>query len=223
MKLPGRISRVDITEMREAGPEDARKFLSLHRLTVVNTYRDGTLSPPYAYDGVLRQWLDAVVIALTAIIDGQKSVCLRTTIRPPLLMRENLALPQEDDSPAFALLELPAGLIEEDDADEAGLCERARIETLEETGYQLSIDNFKNMGSAPFVSPGVIPERAFFFRAHVNDVTARTAPTGDGSPAEEGCDIMWIPLDDALKMCEFGEIADMKTELGLRRLASRWH
>ena len=35
-----------------------------------------------------------------------------------------------------------------------------------------------------------------------------------------GGDIMWIPVDDALKMCEQGKIVDMKTELGLRRLAS---
>jgi ADP-ribose pyrophosphatase len=220
VKLPGRIVRVDLKESREAGPGDARGFLTLHRLTVVNTYADGKTSAPYAYDGVLRQFLDAVVIALTASVDGRESVCLRTTIRPPLLMRDAALLPQADDQSRFALLELPAGLIEGGDVGEAGIRQRAALETLEETGYRVPVDGFEALGSAPFISPGVIPERAYFVSARVTDVSCRVLPAGDGSTAEEGCDIVWIPLDDAIKMCDFGEIVDMKTELGLRRLTS---
>jgi 8-oxo-dGTP pyrophosphatase MutT (NUDIX family) len=223
VKLPGCISRVALRERREATPDDARKFLTLYRLTVVNTYSDGTSSPPYGYDGVLRRSLDAVAVALTADIEGQRSVCLRTALRPTLLLRETLALPQRDGAPAFALLELPAGLIEAGDMGEVGLLRRAHIETLEETGYRISQDEFETMGSAPFASPGVIPERIFFVHARVADISDRTPPAGDGSPAEAGCDIVWIPLDEAVKMCELGVIADMKTELGLRRIASRWH
>jgi hypothetical protein len=35
---------------------------------------------------------------------------------------------------------------------------------------------------------------------------------------EEGASTRWIPIDEAISMCMRGEIADLKTELGLRRL-----
>ena len=43
-------------------------------------------------------------------------------------------------------------------------------------------------------------------------------PTTDGSPFEEGARLEWVSLDEALARCARGEIRDMKTEIGLRRL-----
>jgi hypothetical protein len=43
-------------------------------------------------------------------------------------------------------------------------------------------------------------------------------PGGDGSPFEEGARLEWVSLDEALARCASGEIRDMKTEVGLRRL-----
>jgi len=43
-------------------------------------------------------------------------------------------------------------------------------------------------------------------------------PGGDGSPFEERARLEWVSLDEALARCASGEIRDMKTEVGLRRL-----
>ena len=43
-------------------------------------------------------------------------------------------------------------------------------------------------------------------------------PPGDGSPMEEGCVLQFVPLAEALRMCDRGDIEDAKTELVLRRL-----
>jgi ADP-ribose pyrophosphatase len=187
----------------------------------VNHYEDGTRSPAYFYDAVLRKWLDAVVLVLTAEVDGVLSVCLRSCTRPPLVLRQELDLPIADDSPLSTLWEVPAGLIEENDVGIVGIKGRAAVETLEETGYTVSRDDFTLMPGAPFLSPGVIPERIYFARAHISDLDARSHPTGDGSPVEDGAVIWWVPVAHALAMCEQGVIADTKTELALRRLAAQ--
>lgn len=220
MKLPGRIKNVEIVEQRQVSSPDASAYLSLHSLKVQNTYSDETKSAVYRYEGVLRKYLDAVVLILTAAINGEPHVCLRTSIRPPLLLRRTLTLPQPDDDLPFALLELPAGLIEDADKGQDGLRARAAAETIEETGYVLPPAAFSLLGSAPFVSAGVIPEKMIFMRAAVSNVDDRIPPEGDGSPSEEGADIVWVGVDWALKMCDNGAIVDMKTELGIRRLAA---
>jgi ADP-ribose pyrophosphatase len=220
VKLPGRIKNVEIIEQRQVSPQNSTAYLSLHSLQVQNTYSDETKSAVYRYEGVLRKYLDAVVLVLTATVGRETQVCLRTSIRPPLLLRRTLALPQPDDDLPFALLELPAGLIEDTDKGPNGLRARAAAETIEETGYRVSPEDFSLLGSAPFVSAGVIPEKMIFMRAAVLNVNDRVPPEGDGSPAEEGADIVWVGVDWALKMCDNGAIVDMKTELGIRRLAA---
>lgn len=215
-----RIASLDILKTNDAFPGDPSAFLSLKRLLLVNRYDDGTASAPYSYDVVTRNALDAVVLVLTGIHHGRPSVCLRSCLRPPLLLRRSLDLPQPDNTDRVALLELPAGLIEADDWGLEGLLERASREALEETGYRIPPHGFDIMGSSPFVSPGAIPERIFYVRAEVSDTRCAIPPAGDGTPTEEAGEVLWIPVDDAVKMCEQGEIVDMKTELGLRRLVS---
>ena len=219
MKLPGRIASVDIIESRDLTPHATSSYLHLHELTMQTRYNDGTRSAPYRYEGVTRKHLDAVVVVLVAVVDDVPHVCLRTCIRPPLLMRERLDLPQPDPTRLFALLELPAGLIEDGDSGDSGLFERAAAETLEEAGYRVSPSAFAKLGAAPFNTPGVMAERCFYVRADIEDIHSRTSPEGDGSPLEVGGDIVWLPLAEAIAMCDQGEILDMKTELGLRRLA----
>jgi ADP-ribose pyrophosphatase len=220
VKLPGCIENVEIVKKEKVGKPEESSYLSLYSLRVVNTYTDGTKSEPYRYEAVLRKWLDAVVLILSAKIDGMDCVCLRTSIRPPLLLRPMIDLPQPDDERYFAVLEVPAGLIEDSDKGEEGLLRRAAAETFEETGYQLSPDDFVPLGCGLFVTPGVIPEKMIFLTAKIADIGLRMVPKGDGSPSEEGSDIRWVGVDKALEMCNKGEIVDMKTELGIRRLAA---
>jgi ADP-ribose pyrophosphatase len=212
---------VEIVERMDLEPGDTSAFLNIQRLKLVNHYQDGTKSPTYIYDAVLRKWLDAVVLVLTAEVEGVLSICLRSCIRPPLVLRQELNLPVEENSPLGTLWEVPAGLIEENDVGIGGIKARAAAEALEETGYTVSQDDFSLMSGAPFLSPGVIPERIYFARAHIADVGARNEPTGDGSPVEDGAVIWWVPVDNAIALCEQGVIADTKTELALRRLAAQ--
>lgn len=221
MKQPSPVHHVEIVERMDLEPGDKSAFLNIQRLKLVNHYQDGTKSPVYLYDAVLRKWLDAVVLVLTAEIDGVLSVCLRSCIRPPLVLRQELELPVKDNSPLTTLWEVPAGLLEENDMGIGGIKDRAAAEALEETGYAVSQDDFSLMPGAPFLSPGVIPERIYFARAHIADVDARNNPTGDGSPVEDGAVIWWVPVDKAIALCEQGVIADTKTELALRRLAAQ--
>jgi ADP-ribose pyrophosphatase len=46
-------------------------------------------------------------------------------------------------------------------------------------------------------------------------------PQGDGSPFEEGAQLEWVVLDEALARCADGRIQDLKTEVGLRRLREK--
>jgi ADP-ribose pyrophosphatase len=212
---------VRIVERHELTPPDAEAFLTLHRLTVQSTFTDGLTSDEFVWEAVLREHLDSVVLLLTAEIDGREHVCLRTSVRPPLLLRRELTLPLAERRRLDFLWELPAGLIERGDQGSAGIARRAAQEALEETGYRLLPDEFEILTGAPFVLAGVIPERMYYATAVVADPASSTPPTGDGSPAEERAALAWIPLDEGLALCERGEIDDMKTELGLRRLSAR--
>jgi ADP-ribose diphosphatase len=215
------INNVEIIGKTPGDPLDKQSFLELFRLKVINYYKDGTKSPTYRYDAVLRRSLDAVVVSLTARREGVTWICLRSCVRPPILLRSGLDLPQPDETVFKTLWELPAGLIEDDDIGVDGLKRRSAAEAFEEAGYRIDPENFEVFGGAPFVSPGVIPERLFYLHAQVEDVNEREIPPGDGSPVEDGAVIWWVPLDEALAMCERGEIVDLKTELGVRRMLAR--
>jgi type IV secretory pathway ATPase VirB11/archaellum biosynthesis ATPase len=58
----------------------------------------------------------------------------------------------------------------------------------------------------------------FYFTAVEVDPATQVELVGDGSPMEEGARTTWLLLDDAIAACVRGELADLKTELGLRRL-----
>lgn len=220
MTRPGHVRRVSITGRKDVAPRGEESFLSLHRLDVVNTFTDGTSGSEFTWDAVLRDQIDAVVLLLVGELDGRECLCLRSCVRPPLLLREGLALAVPDQRRHDFLWELPAGLLEIDDRGNEGIRRRAAAETLEETGYSIGPGEFEILPGSPFVSPGVIPERVHFVTARVAEPTAGSAPRGDGSPAEERASLWWLPIEEGLVMCERGEIDDMKTELGLRRLAA---
>ncbi|MCA1829348.1 MAG: NUDIX domain-containing protein [Myxococcales bacterium] len=107
-----------------------------------------------------------------------------------------------------------AGILEPSDE----LTARARAEAMEEAG--LRIERVELLGPPLFPSPGMCAELFHFVAAEVADQVPVT-PAGDGSPFEEGARLEWVALDDALRRCAIGEIQDMKTEIGLRRLAEK--
>lgn len=201
--------KISIELLEDLSPPQEPGFLRLRRLRLKNRVGD-TPTDEYTYDMVERPALDATVILLHT---HQNEVCLRSSLRPPLHFRA-------DPEPAV-LWEVPAGLIEPEEfaRGEAGIRNCAVREALEEAGARIEPSDLVPLGPPSWLSPGVIAERLHFFRAEVSRDEMVT-PTEDGSPVEAGGVIRWLPLTQALREAEEGRIGDVKSELGLRRLAA---
>jgi ADP-ribose pyrophosphatase len=216
LDAPPRIS-VEVLDDHTASTGSGEGFLRVRRLTVKNRHADGHESEPYRYDMVERDAMDAVAIVLEA--DGVHGplVCLRSALRPPLAFRPEYEIPLEADG-ACVLWEVPAGLIEPDEKGVEGILACAARETLEEVGLTISPASFSLLGPACALSPGMVGEKVHFVHAHV-DRSMRGTPTEDGSPVEERAQVRFVPIDEALAATRDGRIADVKTEIAIRRLA----
>lgn len=191
-------------------------FLKLRRLRMRNRRDDGSLSERYTCDAVARPYgQDAVVVV---IYDDAHRILVRDGLRPAVYMgRDPRAAPLPEAAPAMWCTELVAGIVEVADQGEAGLRERAAHEVLEEAGFVVDPATIQLLGAGMLPSPGSMVEKFYFCAARV-DPAAQRELAGDGSPMEEGAQTRWLALDEALAMCLRGEIADLKTELGVRRL-----
>jgi len=195
-------------------------FLAIRRLRLRNRRGDGSTSAPYVCDVVVRPYgQDAVVVAVYARdAHGRTSVLVRDGLRPALaLARDAAAAPLAELSARLFLTELVAGIVEVGDRGEAGLRERAAHEVEEEAGFVVEPARVQLLGAGAFPSPGCMIEKFYFCAVEV-DPREQRALAGDGSPMEEGAHTRWLVLDDAIAACVRGELADVKTELGLRRL-----
>ena len=100
------------------------------------------------------------------------------------------------------LIEACAGLLEEEDAEEA-----IRRETEEETGYHL--ESVTKLFEA-YMSPGSVTEKLHFFAAEY-EASSNTAKGGGESTHGEDIEVLELGLDEAPEMIEIGEIQDGKT------------
>lgn len=212
-KLPGHRVRL-ITEAPVA-PAD-RGFMYLRRLTLGLTFADGTQSEPFPYFTPHRSRMDAVIIVPHYEKNGETMVVLRSSVRPPLAIREAWPIPPRE--PVGELWELPAGLVEEDEANPEGLRGCAARELMEETGLEVDLAAVQPLGPPSFPSAGMMGECFYFFHGRV-DPAKRVIPTEDGSPLERLATIVDVPLRVALDACRAGEVQDAKTEMALRRFA----
>jgi ADP-ribose pyrophosphatase len=174
----------------------------------------------YPCDVVSRPGSDAVVSVLYQI-DGARRVhvLLRDGPRAPIYLRRQRRFVHPDPKVYLSLSELVAGLVEESDgAGDPGLCRRAAIEAREEAGLQVSAGEFRVLGGESFASPGTSDEKLRFCCAEA-PLAAGSAGEGDGSVMEQGASLVVLELGEAIRACRSGEIPDMKTELGLLRLA----
>jgi ADP-ribose pyrophosphatase len=176
-------------------------FLRLHRVDLAV----GPEREPFVYDYVTRVAMDAAVVVPHFLEDGVRYVLFRSCVRPPLALR---------GVASSALWELPAGLVEEEEDPR----ETAARELLEETGVDVAAMRLASLGAPVWVSPGVIPERLWFFHVEIEPVGVRRAGDGDATPLERGGLVAPASIDEALARSTRGELGDMKTELGLRRL-----
>jgi ADP-ribose pyrophosphatase len=195
-------------------------FLRLRRLRLRNHYRDGSRSEVYPCDVVSRRSSDAVVAVLYEI-DGARRVrvLLRDAPRAPIYLRSQGRFLHPDPRVYLSLLELVAGLVEDSDgAGDAGLARRAALEAEEEAGLRVPAGEFRVLGGESFASPGTSDEKLRFCCAPA-PLAQGSAGAGDGSVMEEGARLVSLELGEAIAACRSGAIPDMKTELGLLRLA----
>jgi len=194
-------------------------FLEIRRLRLRNRRADGSVSAPYVCDSIARPYgQDAVVVAIYARVAGVVQVLVRECLRPAhVFARDPARAPLPEPAPSLFVTELVAGIVEDGDHGERGLRERAAHEVREEAGFAVASDAVTILGAGMLPSPGSMVEKFYFTCVEV-DPAAQGALAGDGSPMEEGAVTRWLALDDAIAACGRGEIADLKTELGLRRL-----
>jgi len=115
-----------------------------------------------------------------------------------------------NDGPGW-ILEIVAGIIDK----ERDVISVARAELLEEAGYE--VDDLEPI-SAFYASPGGSSEKIYLYLAH----TQRKISSGGGLTDEhEDIQVVEIPLDEAMKMVETGEICDAKTIIALQWLKLR--
>jgi ADP-ribose pyrophosphatase len=198
-------------------------FLTLQRHRMRNVFQDGGASPWYELESVHPPFLDAVVLVLYAPQPGGDAlVALRRGVRPSLVLRaldENLR--QVDGGPLSGITwELPAGGVEPHDLEPggAGLKGRACLEAWEEAGLTIQEDDLFPLGPPSFAAPAFCNERLHFLAARVDPDTAQPPP-GDGHPMEQGGGMAFVALKEALEWCHKGRIMDIKSEVGLLRLA----
>ena len=194
-------------------------FLAIRRLRMRNRRSDGSMSPQYVCDAIARPYgQDAVVVAIYARTARGTEVLVREGLRPALLVgRDPARAPLSEPAPEMFLTELVAGIIEPGDVGAEGLRRRAADEVAEEAGFIVEPAAITVLGAGAYPSPGSMIEK-FYFTAVAVDPAAQQALAGDGSPMEEGARTRWLPLDLAIDACVRGELVDLKTELGLRRL-----
>lgn len=194
-------------------------FLRLRCRSLRRRLSDGTLSEPFKYDTVEREFLDAVVIVLFRRSAAGVEVCLRSQLRVPLLFRDQQHVPDPGCTRAV-LWELPAGLIEPGESGFEGVAHRASLETHEETGYRVAAERFRPLGPPALPTPGLVAEKFHFVQAELRDSDLGEAPAGDGHALEEGATLQFVELSAALRAADAGQLPDLKTELGLRRFAA---
>ena len=216
--------RLDVVGDTTATSKCDEGYLRVKRLSLVARY-EGIAAPsePFRYDTVERWNQDAVAVVPHFVRDGARHVILRSSIRPPMALRGDPIiappLPLPGGATQGVLWEIPAGLVEKDERTPEGLVRCVVRETAEEIGLDVEVNDVHPLGGVLFPSPGIIGELIYLYECEV-DPSARAEPGGDGSPLEREAQIIELPLSRALAWCEEGKLPDVKTELGLRRLAS---
>jgi ADP-ribose pyrophosphatase len=191
-------------------------FLAIRRLRLRNRREDGSFSAPYVSDAVIRPYGQDAVVVVIYTRDPIR-VLVRDGLRPTVALVRNPDLaPIPEPAPSMFVTELVAGILEANDS----LADRAAAETLEEAGFVVEPAAITALGAAMYASAGSLPEKEYFVAVEV-DPGKQHALAGDGSAMEEGATTRWLDLDDAIAACVRGDIVDMKTELGLRRLRDR--
>jgi 8-oxo-dGTP pyrophosphatase MutT (NUDIX family) len=196
----GRVKRSKIVQDR-AGWETVstqHHFTNKHLEVVTDTVRTPTRSQPCSWTIVHRK---AAVIVAPMTIDGELL----------LIRQERLPI-------RAAIWEMPAGQIDDPEADDEAIREVALRELREETGYELVPGGELIALGHYFASPGFTDEYGYLFLARPVE---RSKRGGDQDEAESILDCHAFTVSEIHRMIADNEIRDANT-LGIcARLAAR--
>ena len=147
-KIP-ELPKIDIRVHEDVSRPNGGKYLRLRHPELTLGYPSGTESKAFVYDMIVRDALDAAVVAAHFPSENGTMIVLRSAVRPPVALRH--VAPKYDGS----MWELCAGLIE---VGEDGRAAAVR-ELDEEIGAKVTLDQMKDLGTPTFPAPGVIGER----------------------------------------------------------------
>jgi ADP-ribose pyrophosphatase len=213
--------KLSITEDYTAQSKCDEGYLRIKRRKMRARYSTGEDSEEFKYDVVERWNQDAVAILLHFVRNGERHIILRSAIRPPLALRDDLieGAARAAGVERGELWEIPAGLVEKDERNPEGIVMCAVRETQEEVALTIKKEHVRALGGPVFPSAGIIGECIFLFEAEVS-ADKRPEPVGDGA-LEKHAKVIEVPLSVALDWCDRGLLPDSKTELAIRRFAAR--
>ena len=129
-------------------------------------------------------------------------ILLHDARRDTVVLVKQFRLPAYLSGKPAWIVEVPAGLLDEDHPEDA-----IRREAMEETGYRLRDVRFLFKA---FMSPGAITELVHFFHAPI-DLSDRVNGGGGLAEEHEDIEVLDLPLCEAVAMISSGEIIDAKT------------
>lgn len=209
-KLPEINHSLRIEEMNEK----YNNFYQVYSARCKLLYDNAEESEIFNLDFVFRKNNDAVVIIPYQIINGEPYIYLVSCFRPH---RDITNYKGFKESNAGNTWELPAGLVEDEEAEEQmeGYKKAASRELLEETGLNVSHENMRLLGKRTFT--GAQSERLFFFATEIKEEKFEEIK-GDGHPLEKHGQVCKISLKEAFSYVQNGDLTDIKTEIGIYRL-----
>ncbi len=190
------------------------KVTRLRTYQLANHYESGERSRGYTLDVVSHKGTDAVGVLPFWQENGVWRVMLLKSFRPALTFRD-----RSPEGVPF-IYEVIAGVLEKGENSVDGILHRAREELLEEAGLRVDVSRIEPLGGAFYVSPGIYTEKIHLACVEIDSPSCEE-PRRDGSVMEELLESVLFDLDEALELCEKGEIREAKTELALRRLKER--
>lgn len=210
-------------ELVTADIDNKISFLRAKHDVVKAHHPDGKVSRDFVVSSIVRKRYDAVAIVAYQYDSkaGTFNTYLRSCLRPAAMLRDYSGSKLLEDDHIGNFYEIPAGLVEPDEIGIDGLKDAAAREFDEEIGFTIDPNRFEKLGNRAFTVPGICAERIFFFSVEVKESEIRHEPIGDGHPLEEGGEVKCLPLKEALKFLNDGYLPDIKTEIGLYRLARK--
>lgn len=165
-----------------------KRFIHLRTLVIEQIRADGRV------ERLDREVHDHGAAATVLLVDPvRQSTILVRQFRPGAFLGGH---------PDGFLLEVPAGLLDDDSPEEA-----VSREAMEETGYMVrGVRHLFDMYS----SPGTLTERVSCFAAHI-DASRRDGSGGGVEGEGEDIEIVEMPIDEAYGLISTGGIVDAKT------------